>query len=80
MYSCVDFAFVEIGDVHNIFAFWFKVKAHHKGPLLGIFGSSVIIYIIKLFQKCDAFNFGFQFWCLALKFWFFTILVLFNMF
>jgi hypothetical protein len=37
------------------------LKAHYNEPLLGIFfGSNIIVNIIQLFQKCGAFNFGYQ--------------------
>ncbi len=47
-------------------------------PLWIIFGSSIIVDAIQLFQKYGTFNFGYQFWFLEFKIIIFTKLMLCN--
>jgi hypothetical protein len=52
---------------------WYKlvmtwwVETHYSDSLWTTFGSSIIIHIIKLFQKYNTFNLGYQFWFLGPK-------------
>jgi hypothetical protein len=43
------------------------MKALNDDPLLGLFEFNVIIDIIYFLSKCNAFNFGSNFWCLSFK-------------
>jgi hypothetical protein len=43
------------------------VKTHYNDPLWNTFRSSIIIHIVKLFQKYSTFNFRYQIWFLGLK-------------
>jgi hypothetical protein len=57
----------------------FKVKTLYGGPLWGTFGYSIIVHIVKLFQKyIGTFNYGYQLWFLGLTIIIFTKLMLCN--
>jgi len=56
------------------------LKAHYNEPFSGTFGSNIIVNIIQLFQKCGAFNFGYQLNFLGHAIIIFTKLMLCNLF
>ncbi len=58
----------------------FRMKAHYDDPFWGIFGSSIIVHTIYIFQKHGTFIFGYQIWFLNPTIIIFTKLMLCNFF